>query len=301
MSTYWCCLYTRDGAATLAKTLASIIGQTVPPRHVVVVDDGSTDSTPDILLETTRRFPSLKVIVTGSKKRDIRRAPWLLNLALEAAEKLPRADYMMISGDDCSYPPDYSSRILQEMDADERLVVASGDWGMASPLGIRKVPQGAGRLVRMGFMEKLGGRYPVVYGWESWLLFKTMQYGLATKLFNQVRYQHLRPYQPSNVFNWGRGMYSLGYPPYFVFFRFIKNLIAPKKKMMTKRANMAILAGYVATVLNSGELRSMLIDDPSLKKLVSRACASRAIGFAAGFRRTGRKNSEVQGRAQVAR
>jgi glycosyltransferase involved in cell wall biosynthesis len=39
----------RDGERYLAETLDSILGQSVPPDEVVVVDDGSTDATPDAL------------------------------------------------------------------------------------------------------------------------------------------------------------------------------------------------------------------------------------------------------------
>jgi glycosyltransferase involved in cell wall biosynthesis len=39
----------RDGERYLAETLDSILGQSVPPGEVVVVDDGSTDATPDAL------------------------------------------------------------------------------------------------------------------------------------------------------------------------------------------------------------------------------------------------------------
>lgn len=37
-----------NAAATLAETLASVFGQTVPPARVIVVDDGSTDDTAEI-------------------------------------------------------------------------------------------------------------------------------------------------------------------------------------------------------------------------------------------------------------
>jgi glycosyltransferase involved in cell wall biosynthesis len=39
----------RDGERYLAETLDSILGQSVPPREVVVVDDGSTDATQAVL------------------------------------------------------------------------------------------------------------------------------------------------------------------------------------------------------------------------------------------------------------
>ncbi|MBM9593890.1 glycosyltransferase family 2 protein [Roseitranquillus sediminis] len=38
----------RDGAAFLAQTIRSVLNQTAPPDEVLVIDDGSTDASPDI-------------------------------------------------------------------------------------------------------------------------------------------------------------------------------------------------------------------------------------------------------------
>ncbi len=276
MSSYWCCIYTRDGADTLLETLRSLISQTITPAYIVVVDDNSTDATPDILRSVSNIFPALHIVNTNSKTRDIRRAPWLLNLALEAAAKLPETTYMMISGDDCIYPPDYAATIMRRMDAEENLAVASGDWGMPTTLVFEKLPKGAGRLIRTSFMTRLGGRYPVAYGWEAWLLLKALQLGWQVRNYEDIRYQHLRPYRPRNVYSWGKGMYSLGYPSYFVLLRFSRNLLLPKKElMMNRQVAVSMLSGYVAAMLNrSGE---MMIQDRGLHRYVKRRCASRVI------------------------
>ena len=67
------------------------------------------------------------------------------------------------------------------------------------------MPHGGGRLVRMEFMKKVGGRYPVAYGWETWLLYKALELGYDVKNYHEVRYTHLRPYNVKNLFGWGQG------------------------------------------------------------------------------------------------
>ena len=52
----------RNGARYLARCLDSLMAQTRPVRSAIVVDDGSTDATPDILADYRRRWPELAVV-----------------------------------------------------------------------------------------------------------------------------------------------------------------------------------------------------------------------------------------------
>ena len=278
MSTYWCCLYTRDGAETLKETLLSITGQSIQPSFIVVVDDNSVDETPEILQGVCKTFNAMYIVKTNSKTRDLRRAPWLLNLGLDFAKKLPRTKYMMISGDDCVYPNDYALKLIEQMNSDDKLAVASGDWGLSSTLTSEKMPTGAGRFVRTSYMESIGSFYPVAYGWEAWLLLKALERGWTIRNFEDIRYSHRRPYRPGNVYGWGRGMYSLGYPHYFVLIRFLRNLITSRKTgSMTRKISVAMLSGYASSLLTQNKY--LMLQDAALKKFVNRRCASRTVHF----------------------
>jgi len=78
----------RNGAATLAETLACLQAQTFPSWQAVVVDDGSTDDTPAVIAQFTAadpRFSSLRLSGTGvsnARNRGVAatRAPWLMFL-----------------------------------------------------------------------------------------------------------------------------------------------------------------------------------------------------------------------------
>ena len=52
----------RDEAEYMRRTLDSVLAQTVPPALWVVVDDGSTDETPEILEDYRSRMPYLRVV-----------------------------------------------------------------------------------------------------------------------------------------------------------------------------------------------------------------------------------------------
>src|SRR5262249_25503271 len=52
----------RNEAATLAAFLASLDGQAVPPRAIVLVDAGSTDSTATVLEQYAARRPHVRIV-----------------------------------------------------------------------------------------------------------------------------------------------------------------------------------------------------------------------------------------------
>jgi glycosyltransferase involved in cell wall biosynthesis len=278
-SDYWCCIVTRDGADTIGRTIDSIISQTLPPKFVTVVNDGSTDNTVGIVKDRLRSFPSIYLLDTGSRTRDIRKVPRLLNqglnFVLNGSNELPGTHYMMVSGDDNELSSNYAERILQRMEEDPKLVVASGDWITSRGRTGEQMPHGGGRFVKMSFMKKIGGRYPVAYGWETWLLYKAQELGYRVRIFPDIRYKHLRPFHPKNLLGWGRAMYSLGFPFYFVALRFAINFFWSGRGTQSRQASISMLVGYLSARLDPRPLRGLLIQDDALKTFVKHACATR--------------------------
>ncbi|MCZ7589014.1 MAG: glycosyltransferase [Gaiella sp.] len=102
-----------DGARYLRPALASILRQTVSDLELVVVDDGSTDETPDVLASVGD--PRLRV-VRSERRRGLAGA---LNLGLDEVRgrRVARMD-----ADDVAFPH-WLARVLARLDGTPRVVL----------------------------------------------------------------------------------------------------------------------------------------------------------------------------------
>jgi glycosyltransferase involved in cell wall biosynthesis len=247
---YWVCVVTRNGGSTIGKTLDAITEQTILPGLIVVVDDGSTDETRKIIQACKKAdSPPFHVIEFPDRGYDIRRVPSNINAAYAYVEaRGTHWDYCMISGDDSVYPPNYVEFLLAKLAQDTRLAIVSGDCGVPPPPNWIKAPQGAGRIVKENFWQRIGGRYPLAYGWESWVLFKALELGYGIANFTELRYVHLRPSGSVHRFSyWGAAMRTLGFHPFLVFLRVAENLIQ-RAEPISLQGNLTMLVDYLLPI-----------------------------------------------------
>jgi hypothetical protein len=247
---YWVVVVTRNGADHLPRTLDSLLSQRKAPNSVTVVDDGSTDNTPNILRRYLRLNDNLTVLAKPDRGYDIRRVPANINQAWTKNAGLT-TEYFMISGDDCTYPIDYATSLLTRMQADSRLVVASGRPTTGGSQSHEHSPSGSGRMVRCSFWRTVGSAYPLRAGWETWLLFKAAENGFEVQLFDDLTYEHARPRGAGHQFvYWGAAMSTLGYPPLYAIGRIAVNALKPS--LAPARA-VNMLRGYLQAELGSAD------------------------------------------------
>lgn len=278
LSSYWVCVVARNAAAYLASTLESLLGQTLQPVQIVVVNDGSTDSTSAILADYEKRHPRLGVLTLPNNGYDIRRVPRNINRGWRlACGTGVQSDYFMISGDDCSYPRNYAGTLVSRMMAEPSLVVSSGRPRSREAISREHSPSGSGRMVRSSFWKTLGGRYPVQVGWETWLLYKAEEEGFEVRLFDDLVFEHKRPRGTMHQFAyWGAAMHALGYQPIYACGRIGKNLI---ERNVSLKGSLNMLRGYLQGFLGSSD-PFLLPLEPSLRRFVRIQQSCRVVSLA---------------------
>jgi glycosyltransferase involved in cell wall biosynthesis len=246
--TYAVIVPTRNGASTIKRTIDSILHQSLQAAQICVVDDGSTDETPNILNAFVNR-DAIRLVTRPDRGYDIRRVPANLNLAYSNLEGA--FYYLMISGDDCVYPKDYVRLVVSRMVSDPEIVVASGRPRTGRSLLSEHFPSGSGRVVRHSFWLSVGGGYPQKVGWEAWLLYKALQEGLNAALYPDLIYEHLRPRGSLHQFAyWGSAMHALGYHPLYALGRMAKNLV---RRQIQTAGSVTMLSGYLRAILGSSD------------------------------------------------
>jgi len=223
---YFAVVTCRNSQETIKKALVSIKEQTINPAHVVVINDGSTDKTKDILAEMQKDWPSLYVITNPNLGYDISRVVknWNAAIRLSSDKGLQKTDYHMIATDDTIYPRDYAERIISYMDSNPSVAITSGTYSEFKPI----MPHGAGRFIRNSFFEKTiwHGYYPEQMGYESAILYEASHCGYSYIVIGDAKFEHIRPLGETHKFyEFGASMRTLGYHPVFAIGRFLKYVV----------------------------------------------------------------------------
>jgi GT2 family glycosyltransferase len=106
---------TRDRPGLLARALESLVGQTIPPAEILVVDNApGSDSTRAL---ATERFPSVRYVVEPVPGLDFAR-----NRALESASH----EVLAFLDDDAVAAPDWAETLRGVFQADPSVAVCTG-------------------------------------------------------------------------------------------------------------------------------------------------------------------------------
>jgi glycosyltransferase involved in cell wall biosynthesis len=117
----------RNEAPYMRQTLDSVIAQSIRPTKWVIVDDGSTDETPQILAEYARQHDWIK-IVTRTDRGQRAVGPGVIEAFYAGYETINPDDYNYLCklDLDLSLPPRYFEILMERMAVNMRIATCSG-------------------------------------------------------------------------------------------------------------------------------------------------------------------------------
>lgn len=226
-ASYFVIVTCRNSEKTISKAIMSLFNQSTKPEFIIVVNDGSTDRTQEILNNLKKdnlKIDHLYIINNPNLGYDISRIVKNWNKALRFSKSLKKCDYHMIATDDTVYSSDYAKQILDYLQCNKNTVIISGEYTDNES----KSPHGAGRFVLNEFLTncRWSGLYPEKMGYESAIIHEAHRLGYETKVLHSARFEHVRPLGKDHKFyEFGASMRTLGYYPLYVLGRVIKNLV----------------------------------------------------------------------------
>jgi glycosyltransferase involved in cell wall biosynthesis len=221
----------RDEALYLRHTLESVAAQSVPPTLWVIVDDGSTDETPVILEEYSRRLPYLRVMRrTDRGRRQV--GPGVIEAFYAGLKKvhLEDFDYLCKLDMDLELPVRYFELLMQRMESHPRVGTTSGKPWFVHPRSGVLVPEVCGdemsagmtKFYRVACFKEIGGFVRQVM-WDGIDCHRARMLGWIAESVDVelMRFIHLRPQGASHKGIWtgrlraGFGQYFMGTSPLY--------------------------------------------------------------------------------------
>ena len=240
--------------AYIEKTLASMVVQTMLPQRWVIVDDGSTDHTAEIVQGYAKQFRWIELIQRPQRQdRSFARKAMAFNAGFERVRPLA-FDVIGNLDADISVEPEYFQFLLSKFAELPQLGVAGTAMREASYDTIKDSFYhasdvfGACQLFRRECFEEVGGYTPIKWGGIDWVAVRTARLkGWQTKSFCDKLFYHHRPMGATESTTWkarfdyGRKDYFLGNHPFWQIFRVSYQML--KRPYLV--GGLVLLLGYV--------------------------------------------------------
>ncbi|MDY0282402.1 MAG: glycosyltransferase family A protein [Salinivirgaceae bacterium] len=248
----------RDEASNIELTMESVIRQTAKPILWVIVDDGSTDTTGEILDKYALQYKWIEVI--HRKNRGYRAAGSGVISAFNegyAIIDIENWDFIVKLDGDLSFSPDYFEKCLSLFADNDSLGIGGGTIlnnknGQLVVDSIGDPPfhvRGATKIYRRGCWEKIS---PLIQapGWDTIDEVKANYYGWSTRTFTDIKLiQHKSTGGADGYWrNWfknGLGCYVCGYHPIFMLGKCIKRLFQQPYFFLSAALFLGFCSGYL--------------------------------------------------------
>lgn len=243
----------------VAQTLESVVSQTVLPVEWMIVNDGSTDNSVEIIDKYSQRYPWIRrVDVKGTRRR---RGGHVVDLFYKGLEQAKCSDFEFVVKLDCdlSLKPDFFEVVLRTFAANPGLGITSGisyitrDARLVEEKSAPGHTLGAAKIYRMSCFEAIGGLVRSM-GWDGVDEIKARMSGWEAWPIRELPVLHHRPEGQGqgtleSGLERGRGTYFMGYHPVFVLARVCRQMLRPHYFV----DGVGMLAGYLSACWHNEE------------------------------------------------
>ena len=226
----------RDEEEHLEATIASVLSQTMRPVEWVIVDDGSTDRTGEIIDLHAAQSPWIRAV--HRTNRGFRKAGGgVMEAFYDGYNALMCADWEFIVklDGDLSFSPEYFEKCFEHFEERPSLGIGGGEiyHELGGRLKVESHPKfhvrGATKIYRRACWEAIGGLWRAS-GWDTIDEVKANMLGWNTETFEDLRLIHHRLTGSADGLLRDRVKYGLvcftcGYHPLFVLARCLYRLV----------------------------------------------------------------------------
>jgi poly-beta-1,6-N-acetyl-D-glucosamine synthase len=258
----------RDEEAYIRLTVDCMAQQTIVPKEWVLINDGSSDKTGDILDEYARRYPWIRVVHRAN--RGFRKAGGGVVEAFNAgynALEFRDWDFLVKLDGDLSFEPDYFEKCFQNFEKEPRLGVGGGvicylengvkEFEPSPAFHVR----GATKIYKRDCWDAIGGFWPAP-GWDTMDEVKANMLGWTTRSFLDLHIVHFRRTgtadgQWAGLVKNGRANYICGYHPLFMISKCIGRIV--KKPYLIGAIGLfyGFLSGYWKRIPQVDDLKTI--------------------------------------------
>lgn len=249
----------RDEAQYLRLTMDSIVAQTMRPVEWILVDDGSSDATPDIVREYAAKYPFIRLV--PRENRGFRKLGGGVVAAFNyGKERILHTDYRYIAklDGDMSFGPRYIERMMAMFESDPKFAALSGkvyreeDGRYIEESHIEEQVAGQFKLYRREAFEDIGG-FVEHLAWDGIDIHQARFKGWRTLSFYDpdawLWHHRIMGSSDRSIYvgrlRWGRANWYMAYHPLYA-------LAAGINRMREKPlfiGGLLIIAGYLGGAL----------------------------------------------------
>lgn len=273
----------RNEETFMRRTLDSVIAQTCPPALWVIVDDGSTDATAQILADYTAKHDWIRVVQKPDRgHRAV--GPGVVDafyVGLDAVPDIASFTYLCKLDLDLDLPAGYFEELITRMEADTRIGTCSGKpyvmrhGQLVSERRGDEMSVGMTKFYRRTCFDAIGGFVRDVM-WDAIDCHKARMLGWRAVSWDapELRFEHLRPMGSSQVSIFegrrrhGYGQYFMGSAPLYFTATAAFRALEPPYVL----GGLAMMQGYFGALIR----RAPRLDDPELIAFI-RAYQRRAL------------------------